>query len=192
MRLPNHGQKIDWGNLPLDDQPTFDLLNQGRRWGYSSWNRAGCRISAKQLHLDTFEEIIAVGALYRPGPMDMIPSFINRKHGREPIDIEHPWMKDILAETYGMMVYQEQVMQIASKLADYTLGRRRCASPRDGEKRSWSNGAATREIPLGGVAKWIDEETSSRFRQDGEICLVWLQQVPCRGLWLSLLCHRLF
>jgi DNA polymerase-3 subunit alpha len=77
---------------------------------------------AKQLHIDSFEEIIAVGALYRPGPMDMIPSFCNRKHGREEIEIDHPLMKEILSETYGVMVYQEQVMQIASALAGYSLG----------------------------------------------------------------------
>jgi DNA polymerase-3 subunit alpha len=77
---------------------------------------------ARQLHIDRFEEIIAVGALYRPGPMEMIPSFINRKHGREEIEIDHPKIAGILAETYGIMVYQEQVMQIASLLAGYSLG----------------------------------------------------------------------
>ena len=87
---------------------------------------------ARQLHLDKFEEIIAVGALYRPGPMDMIPSFINRKHGREPIEYDHPWMKEILSETYGIMVYQEQVMQIASKLASYYPWGRGRFAPRDG------------------------------------------------------------
>ena len=80
----------------------------------------------RQLHIDFFEEIIAVGALYRPGPMDMIPSFIARKHGKEKIEIDHPLMKDILAETYGVMVYQEQVMQIASKLAVIALEKVMC------------------------------------------------------------------
>ena len=85
---------------------------------------------AKQLHIDKFEEIIAVGALYRPGPMEMIPSFINRKHGREPIEIDHPLMKDILAETYGIMVYQEQVMQIASRLPAIPLEKGMCCAAR--------------------------------------------------------------
>lgn len=118
----NTGKKIDWGNLPLDDQPTFDLLTQGKTLGVFQLESGGMQDLAKQLHIDTFEEIIAVGALYRPGPMDMIPSFINRKHGREKIEIDHPLMKDILSETYGVMVYQEQVMQIASNLAGYSLG----------------------------------------------------------------------
>ncbi len=116
------GKRIDWVNLPLDDAPTFELLNQGKTLGVFQLESGGMQDLARNLHLDKFEEIIAVGALYRPGPMDMIPSFINRKHGREVIDNDHPWMEEILAETYGIMVYQEQVMQIASKLAGYSLG----------------------------------------------------------------------
>ncbi|MBA3237991.1 MAG: DNA polymerase III subunit alpha [Parachlamydiaceae bacterium] len=116
------GTKIDWVNLPLDDKATFELLNQGKTLGVFQLESGGMQDLARNLHLDKFEEIIAVGALYRPGPMDMIPSFINRKHGREPIEYEHPWMEKILNETYGIMVYQEQVMQIASTLARYSLG----------------------------------------------------------------------
>lgn len=132
------GRTIDWVNLPLDDKPTFDLLNQGKTLGIFQLESGGMQDLARQLHLDCFEEIIAVGALYRPGPMDMIPSFINRKHGREAIENDHPWMKDILAETYGIMVYQEQVMQIASKLANYSLGEgdvlRRAMGKKDAEQ----------------------------------------------------------
>ncbi len=118
----NTGRKIDAANLPLDDKPTFDLLNQGKTLGVFQLESGGMQDLAKQLHIDSFEEIIAVGALYRPGPMDMIPSFCNRKHGREEIEIDHPLMKEILSETYGVMVYQEQVMQIASVMAGYSLG----------------------------------------------------------------------
>lgn len=118
----NAHRQIDWGNLPLDDKPTFDLLNQGRTLGVFQLESGGMQDLAKQLHIDMFEEIIAVGALYRPGPMDMIPSFIHRKHGREEIEFEHPLLKTILSETYGIMVYQEQVMEIASKLAGFSLG----------------------------------------------------------------------
>ena len=114
--------EIDWMNLPLDDPKTFELLNQGKTLGVFQMESGGMQDLAKNLHLDKFEEIIAVVSLYRPGPMEMIPSFIERKKGLEPIEIEHPWMEDILKETYGIMVYQEQVMQIASKLANYTLG----------------------------------------------------------------------
>ena len=116
------GPQIDWANLPLDNQAAYDLLNQGDTLGVFQLESGGMQDLAKQLHIDLFEEIIAVGALYRPGPMDMIPSFINRKHGREAIEIDHPLLQEILSETYGVMVYQEQVMQIASTLAGYTLG----------------------------------------------------------------------
>lgn len=115
-------KKINWVDLPLDDQNTFNLLNQGKTQGVFQLESSGMQELAKQLHIDKFEEIIAVGALYRPGPMEMIPSFVNRKHGREAIEVDHPMMEEIIKETYGIMVYQEQVMQIAQKLAGYSLG----------------------------------------------------------------------
>ncbi len=118
----NWNKEIVWNELPLDDEKTFNLLQQGKTLGVFQLESSGMQELARQLHIDNFEEIIAVGALYRPGPMDMIPSFINRKHGKEAIEIDHPQMKEILKETYGVMVYQEQVMQIASKLAGYSLG----------------------------------------------------------------------
>jgi len=113
---------VDWTNLPLDDAKTFQLLNQGKTQGIFQLESSGMQELAKQLHLDKFEEIIAVLSLYRPGPMDMIPSFIQRKHKKEPIEYDHPLMADILSETYGIMVYQEQVMQIAQTLGSYSLG----------------------------------------------------------------------
>lgn len=154
------GQTIDWVNLPLDDKPTFDLLNQGKTLGIFQLESGGMQDLARQLHLDCFEEIIAVGALYRPGPMDMIPSFINRKHGREPIDYDHPWMKEILAETYGIMVYQEQVMQIASKLANYSLGEgdvlRRAMGKKDAEQMAQQR----EKFRLGALQNNISEQLS--------------------------------
>jgi DNA polymerase-3 subunit alpha len=159
----NTGKKIDWVNLPLDNQATFDLLNQGKTLGVFQLESGGMQDLAKQLHIDVFEEIIAVGALYRPGPMDMIPSFINRKHGREPTEIDHPLMKDILSETYGVMVYQEQVMQIASALAGYSLGEgdvlRRAMGKKDKEEMN-----RQREKFVGGCQKkGIDSDTAIRI-----------------------------
>ncbi len=116
------GNQIDWVNLPLDDPVAFRLLQQGKTLGVFQMESGGMQDLARQLLPDKFEEIIAIGALYRPGPMDMIPTFINRKHGREPIEYDHPWLEPILKETYGIMVYQEQVMQIAQNLAQYSLG----------------------------------------------------------------------
>lgn len=154
------GVSIDWVNLPLDDKPTFDLLNQGKTLGVFQLESGGMQDLARQLHLDKFEEIIAVGALYRPGPMDMIPSFINRKHGREPIEYDHPWMKDILSETYGIMVYQEQVMQIASKLARYSLGEGDVLRRAMGKKDAAEMGRQREKFRQGATENGIDEVVS--------------------------------
>ncbi|CRI45028.1 DNA polymerase III subunit alpha [Chlamydia pneumoniae] len=116
------GQSLAMATLPLDDATTFSLLHQGKTMGIFQMESKGMQELAKNLRPDLFEEIIAMGALYRPGPMDMIPSFINRKHGKEIIEYDHPLMESILKETYGIMVYQEQVMQIAGALASYSLG----------------------------------------------------------------------
>ncbi len=118
----NTGRTINWASLFLDDKPTYGLLNHGKTLGVFQLESGGMQGLSQHLHIDRFEEIIAVLALYRPGPMDMIPSFIARKHKQEPIEFDHALMKNILGETYGVMVYQEQVMQIASLLAGYSLG----------------------------------------------------------------------
>lgn len=154
------GKEIDWVDLPLDNKPTFDLLNQGKTSGIFQLESGGMQDLARQLHLDRFEEIIAVGALYRPGPMDMIPSFINRKHGREAIENDHPWLKDILAETYGIMVYQEQVMQIASKLANFSLGEGDVLRRAMGKKDMDQMAKQREKFRTGALQNNIDETTS--------------------------------
>lgn len=157
------GIDIDWVNLPLDDKPAFEILNQGKTLGIFQLESGGMQDLARHLHLDKFEEIIAVGALYRPGPMDMIPSFINRKHGREPIEYDHDWMKDILSETYGIMVYQEQVMQIASKLANFSLGEgdvlRRAMGKKDHEEMMKQR----EKFRSGALENSISEDVSMRI-----------------------------
>lgn len=155
-----YGKEIDWVDLSLEDASTFMLLNQGKTMGIFQLESGGMQDLARQLYLDKFEEIIAVGALYRPGPMDMIPSFIARKHGREPIEYDHPWMEEILAETYGIMVYQEQVMQIAQKLANYSLGEgdvlRRAMGKKDREQMAQER----EKFRQGALANNISEEVS--------------------------------
>lgn len=157
------GKEIDWVNLPLDDKPTFDLLNQGKTLGVFQLESQGMQDLARQLHLDKFEEIIAVGALYRPGPMDMIPSFIDRKHGREAIENDHPWMQEILAETYGIMVYQEQVMQIASKLAGFSLGEGDVLRRAMGKKDQEQMAKQRVKFAEGALKNGIDHETSTKI-----------------------------
>jgi len=154
------GKEIDWVNLPLEDTATFQLLTQGKTLGIFQVESGGMQELAKQLHIDKFEEIIAVGALYRPGPMEMIPSFCNRKHGKEPIEIDHPLMADVLAETYGIMVYQEQVMQIASRLAKYSLGEGDVLRRAMGKKDKEEMARQREKFKLGSLDNGISEELS--------------------------------
>ena len=109
-------------NIPMDDKNTYDQLSKGDAVGVFQLESSGMSSVLKQLKPDKFEEIIAVVALFRPGPMENIPSFCNRKHGKEKIEYLHPLLKEILKETYGIIVYQEQVMQIAQTLSNFTLG----------------------------------------------------------------------
>jgi len=118
----NRGLELDLVNLPLDDQPTYDILSEGNSTGVFQLESGGMRAVLKELKPNCFEDIIAVLALYRPGPMDQIPEFIRRKHGSK-VSYLHPMMEEILKSTNGIIVYQEQVMQIARNLAGYSLGR---------------------------------------------------------------------
>lgn len=157
------GEKIDWVNLPLDNKETFELLNQGKTLGIFQLESGGMQELAKHLHIDRFEEIIAVGALYRPGPMEMIPSFIDRKHGREKIEFDHPKMKDILEETYGIMVYQEQVMMMAQRLAGYSLGQGDVLRKAMGKKDHAEMARQREKFREGAKLQGIDEVTAMRI-----------------------------
>ena len=114
--------EIDIINVPLDDKASFDLMCCGNTVGVFQLESSGMQNVLMNLKPDMFEDIIAVVALYRPGPMDNIPRYISCKHGEEDPDYLHPLIEEILKETYGVIIYQEQVMQIAQVLADYTLG----------------------------------------------------------------------
>jgi len=113
---------IDWPALPLDDPAVYALLSRADTVGVFQFESEGMRRALTQVRPDCFGDIVALGALYRPGPMDNIPSFARRKHKTEAIDLLHPAMGPVLEETYGIIVYQEQVMQIARTLAGYSLG----------------------------------------------------------------------
>ena len=120
--LVDRGIKLDLLSIPLDDTGTFGMLSRGDTSGVFQLESTGMRDVLRKLKPDVFEDIIAVVALYRPGPMDNIPSFIDRKNGREDISYMHPVLEPILKETYGIMIYQEQVMQAAREMAGYSLG----------------------------------------------------------------------
>ena len=116
------GIDIDLATLPLDDKKSYEMLARADTVGVFQLEGTGMRESLKRLKPDRFEDIIAMVALYRPGPMDNIPTYINRKHGEEPLDCLHPMLEPILKETYGVIIYQEQVMQIAQVMAGFSLG----------------------------------------------------------------------
>ena len=113
---------FDFAKLPLTDKPTFDLLSEGKTVAVFQLESRGMQGMLRDAKPSVFEDIIALVALYRPGPMDLIPSFCARKHGKEEVTYPHPLMEAVLNETYGIMVYQEQVMQVAQRLGGYSLG----------------------------------------------------------------------
>ncbi|MCI0483648.1 MAG: DNA polymerase III subunit alpha [candidate division NC10 bacterium] len=116
------GVDLQADQIPFDDAQTFTLLSEARTSGVFQLESAGMRDLLRRLRPERLEDVIALVALYRPGPMEMIPDFINRRHGRVKINYDHPLMEKYLKETYGVMVYQEQVMQIASEMAGFTMG----------------------------------------------------------------------
>ena len=114
--------ELDLATLTLEDPATYQLLQHGDTFGVFQLEGQGMRDALRKLKPDRFEDIIAIVALYRPGPMDNIDSYVNRKHGREQPDYLHPLIEPILKETYGVIIYQEQVMQIAQVLSGFSLG----------------------------------------------------------------------
>ncbi|PID91256.1 MAG: DNA polymerase III subunit alpha [Bacteroidetes bacterium] len=118
----SRGIDIDIDHIPIDDPATFELYARGETTGLFQFESAGMKKYLKELKPNRFEDLIAMNALYRPGPMDYIPSFIARKHGREKIEYDLPEMEEYLKDTYGITVYQEQVMLLSRKLAGFTRG----------------------------------------------------------------------
>ncbi len=116
------GKQLDIKTIPMDDPSTYQLISSGQTTGVFQLESEGMRNVLKRLQPNRFEDVVAVNALYRPGPMENIPHFIDRKHGREKVVYPHPNLKPILENTYGVIVYQEQIMQIAATMAGFTLG----------------------------------------------------------------------
>lgn len=136
--IHRHTPLFDISKIPMDDQATFDLLNRGESIGVFQLESGGMVSTAKRFQIEHFTDIIALIALYRPGPMQFIDDYIERKKGRKKIEYAHPLLEKICSETYGIIVYQEQVQQAASALAGYTLGQadllRRAMGKKDTDK----------------------------------------------------------
>ncbi|WP_293347657.1 DNA polymerase III subunit alpha [Phenylobacterium sp.] len=120
--LEKRGAGVDMAALPLDDGPSYELMSNAQTIGVFQLEGQGMRDTLRQLRPGSIEDVTAIVSLYRPGPMDNIPAFVDCKFGRKPIDYLHPTLEGVLKETYGIIVYQEQVMQIAQILAGYSLG----------------------------------------------------------------------
>ncbi|HEV7464251.1 MAG TPA: DNA polymerase III subunit alpha [Methyloceanibacter sp.] len=154
--IARKGIGIDPAKLPLDDAATFELLQRGDTVGVFQLEGQGMRDALRKLKPDRFEDIIAIVALYRPGPMDNIDSYVNRKHGREGIETLHPMIEPILKETYGIIIYQEQVMQIAQVLSGFSLGEADLLRRAMGKKIKKEMAAQKTRFVEGGVGNGVD------------------------------------
>ena len=164
--VADHGVEVDLATIPLDDKKTFKMLARGETIGVFQLESVGMRDVLTRLKADTFEDIIAVVALYRPGPMENIPSYIARKHGQEDPDYLYPTLEGILKETFGIMIYQEQVMQIAQELSGFTLGNadllRRAMGKKDQaemdrRRHTFVDGAKAKGVPEGQASMIFDQ-----------------------------------
>ncbi|MEO5335621.1 MAG: DNA polymerase III subunit alpha [Magnetospirillum sp. WYHS-4] len=155
------GRRIDLTNLPLDDRPSYEMLGRKESAGVFQLESTGMQDVLGKLKPDTFEDIIAVVALYRPGPMDNIPSYIRRKHGDEQPDYLYPTLEGILKETFGIMIYQEQVMQIAQELSGYSLGGADLLRRAMGKKIKEEMDKQRATFVAGAAAKGVPEQKAS-------------------------------
>jgi len=164
--LRRRGVAIDLAALPLDDRKTYDMLGRAEATGVFQLEGSGMRDVLRKLKPDRFEDIIAVVALYRPGPMDNIPRYIACKHGEERPDYLHPALEGILKETFGIMIYQEQVIQIAQTLSGYSLGGadllrramgKKIKSEMDDQRKVFIDGAKARGVPEAKAAQIFEQ-----------------------------------
>jgi DNA polymerase III subunit alpha len=153
--LAKRGVTLNLDTIPWDDKASYDLMARGDTVGVFQLESEGMRRTLSLVRPDKFEDIIALVSLYRPGPMENIPSFANRKHGREVPDYLHPLLEPVLKETYGVIIYQEQVMQIAQILAGYSLGQadllrramgKKLQSEMDAQRATFIDGARAKGV----------------------------------------------
>ncbi len=154
------GQEIDLDAVPLNDPAVYALFAEGRTNGIFQFESGGMKSELRRLRPERFEDLIALNALYRPGPMDMIPDFIKRKHGMIEVRYLHPMLEEILKETYGVIVYQEQVMQIASKMAGFSLGEADVLRKAMGKKIAAVMSSMREKFVAGACANKIPEKTA--------------------------------
>lgn len=151
-----NGTKIDIESIPLDDLKTYEMLSNGLSTGVFQFESVGMKNALRKLGPDNLDDIIALGALYRPGPMDNIPTYIACKHGEQEVDYLHPLLEPTLKTTYGVIIYQEQVMEIAQILSGYSLGSadllrramgKKVKAEMDAQEEMFVSGAVKNKVP---------------------------------------------
>ncbi|NQY67215.1 MAG: DNA polymerase III subunit alpha [Flavobacteriales bacterium] len=170
----NHGVEIDIDEIDLEDEKTYDLYQKGNTIGTFQFESEGMRMYLKELKPTNIEDLIAMNALYRPGPMDFIPLFIDRKQGREKVEYPHEMLEGILKNTYGIMVYQEQIMQAAQIMGGFSLGSADILRRAMGKKKMEIMEEQSRIFIKGAEEKGVSEadaksvfDTMSKFAQYG-------------------------
>jgi len=164
----SQGIDLDIENLPLDDPDTYQLYSRGETTGLFQFESDGMKKYLRELKPNRFEDLIAMNALYRPGPMDYIPSFIKRKHGKEKIQYDLPEMEEYLADTYGITVYQEQVMLLSQKLAGFTKGQADSLRKAMGKKIQAMMDDLKEKFVEGAKSKGHDEKVIQKIWTDWE------------------------
>ncbi|MDT0559678.1 DNA polymerase III subunit alpha [Ichthyenterobacterium sp. W332] len=163
-----HGIALDPESFPLDDEKTYELFQRGETVGIFQYESPGMQKHMKDLKPTVFDDLIAMNALYRPGPMEYIPSFIKRKHGEEDINYDLPEMEEYLKETYGITVYQEQVMLLSQKLADFTKGEADVLRKAMGKKQKAVLDKMKPKFIEQAAAKGMDKEKLEKIWKDWE------------------------
>ncbi|MEK4885642.1 DNA polymerase III subunit alpha [Bacillus sp. FSL W8-0223] len=157
------GEKMELSEIPLNDRKTFELLGKGQTTGVFQLESEGMRKVLMRLKPSDFEDIVAVNALYRPGPMENIPLYIERKHGLKKIAYPHPDLEGILKQTYGVLIYQEQIMQIASKMAGFSLGEADLLRRAVGKKKKEVLAEERKHFIEGAVRNGYSKETADQI-----------------------------
>ena len=163
-----HGIELEPDNFPIDDEKTYELFQRGETVGIFQYESPGMQKHMKDLKPSVFDDLIAMNALYRPGPMEYIPSFIARKHGDEDIEYDLPEMEEYLKETYGITVYQEQVMLLSQKLADFTKGEADVLRKAMGKKQKSVLDKMKPKFIEQAAAKGMDKEKLEKIWKDWE------------------------
>ena len=158
--LERRGAAVDWNGLALDDARTYELMASGQTVGVFQLESQGMRDTLRKMRCGSIEEITALISLYRPGPMEMIDTYIDRKFGRQEVDYLHPSLTEVLTETYGVIIYQEQVMKIAQVLAGYSLGEADLLRRAMGKKKKEEMDFQRARFIEGASARGVPEEQS--------------------------------